>query len=128
MTTPIHVGRRKSSVARARLTRGSGRFTINGRELEDYFPTEKMRNAVMAPFETVEQVGVWDVDAKISGGGTTGQSDALKLAIARGLLEEDPQLRGVLKSAGLLTRDDRKVERKKYGLKKARRAPQFSKR
>lgn len=124
----IHVGRRKTSVARASITRGSGNFTINGRELEDYFPTEKMRNAVMAPFETVEQVGVWDVDANINGGGTTGQSDALKMAIARALLEEDPQLRGILKSAGLLTRDDRKVERKKYGLKKARRAPQFSKR
>ena len=128
MPTPIHVGRRKSSVARARLSRGSGTFLINGRELEDYFPTEKMRNAVMEPFETVEQVGAWDVVANINGGGTTGQSDALKLAIARALLDEDPQLRGVLKSAGLLTRDDRKVERKKYGLKKARRAPQFSKR
>jgi small subunit ribosomal protein S9 len=124
----IHVGRRKTSVARASITRGSGNFTINGRELEDYFPTEKMRNAVMAPFETVEQVGVWDVRANINGGGTTGQSDALKMALARALLDEDPQLRGVLKSAGLLTRDDRKVERKKYGLKKARRAPQFSKR
>lgn len=128
MTNPIHVGRRKSAVARARITRGSGNFTINGRELEDYFPTEKMRNAVMEPFETVEQVGVWDVEANINGGGTTGQSDALKMALARALMEEDPQLRGVLKEAGLLTRDDRKVERKKYGLKKARRAPQFSKR
>ncbi len=128
MSNPIHVGRRKSSVARARLSRGSGTFTINGRELEDYFPTEKMRNAVMLPFETVEQVGVWDVEANINGGGTTGQSDALKMAIARALMHEDPQLRGVLKEAGLLTRDDRKVERKKYGLKKARKAPQFSKR
>ena len=128
MTTPIHVGRRKSSVARARLSRGSGQFTINGRELEDYFPTEKMRNAVMAPFECVEQVGQWDVHANISGGGTTGQSDALKLAIARALEADDPQLRAPLKAAGLLTRDSRKVERKKYGLKKARRAPQFSKR
>ena len=124
----IHVGRRKSSVARARITRGSGSFSINGRELEDYFPTEKMRNSVLKPFETVEQVGTWDVEANIDGGGTTGQSDALKMAIARALVAEDPQLRGVLKSAGLLTRDDRKVERKKYGLKKARRAPQFSKR
>ncbi len=124
----IHVGRRKSSVARARITRGSGNFTINGRELEDYFPTEKMRNAVLKPFETVEQVGAWDVEANIDGGGTTGQSDALKMALARALEAEDPQLRGVLKEAGLLTRDDRKVERKKYGLKKARRAPQFSKR
>lgn len=124
----IHVGRRKSSVARARISRGSGTFTINGRDLETYFPTEKMRNSVMKPFETVEQVGVWDVEAKINGGGTTGQSDALKMALARALMDEDPQLRGVLKEAGLLTRDDRKVERKKYCLKKARRAPQFSKR
>ena len=128
MTTKIHVGRRKSAVARARLTRGSGRFEINGRALEDYFPTEKMRNAVVAPFETVEQTGQWDVVARINGGGTTGQSDALKLAIARALVDDDPQLRAPLKAAGLLTRDDRKVERKKYGLKKARRAPQFSKR
>lgn len=128
MTTQIHVGRRKTSVARARLSRGSGRFEINGRGLEDYFPTEKMRNAVMAPFETVEQVGQWDVVATIDGGGTTGQSDALKLAIARALVDDDPQLRPPLKAAGMLRRDDRKVERKKYGLKKARRAPQFSKR
>jgi small subunit ribosomal protein S9 len=128
MTTNIHVGRRKSAVARARLTRGSGRFEINGRELEDYFPTEKMRNAVIEPFATVEQIGQWDVVANIAGGGTTGQSDALKLAIARALIEDDPQLRAPLKAAGLLTRDSRKVERKKYGLKKARRAPQFSKR
>jgi small subunit ribosomal protein S9 len=128
MSTTIHVGRRKSAVARARLTRGSGQFTINGKALEEYFPTEKMRNAVTLPFETVEQVGMWDVSAKINGGGTTGQSDALKLAIARALLDDDPQLRGVLKSAGLLTRDSRKVERKKAGLKKARKASQFSKR
>ena len=128
MSTTIHVGRRKSAVARARISRGSGRFEINGRPLEDYFPTEKMRNAVMAPFETVEQVGQWDVVANINGGGTTGQSDALKMAIARALVDDDPQLRAPLKAAGHLTRDDRKVERKKYGLKKARRAPQFSKR
>jgi small subunit ribosomal protein S9 len=128
MSTKIHVGRRKSAVARARITRGSGQFTINGRSLEEYFPTEKMRNAVTAPFETVEQTGQWDVTARINGGGTTGQSDALKLAIARALADDDPQLRAPLKAAGLLTRDSRKVERKKYGLKKARRAPQFSKR
>ena len=124
----IHVGRRKTSVARASITRGSGNFTINGRELEDYFPTEKMRDAVTAPLKEVEQLGQWDVVATCKGGGTTGQSDALKLAIARALIEDDPQLRPPLKAAGMLTRDDRKVERKKYGLKKARRAPQFSKR
>ena len=128
MSSTIHVGRRKTAVARASITRGSGRFEINGRELEDYFPTEKMRDAVTAPFQTVEQLGQWDVTATIKGGGTTGQSDALKLALARALVEDDPQLRAPLKAAGLLTRDSRKVERKKYGLKKARRAPQFSKR
>ncbi len=128
MSNKIHVGRRKSAVARATLTRGSGKMTVNGKDLEVYFPTEKMRRAVMLPFNTVEQAGMWDVDARINGGGTTGQSDALKLAISRALLDNDAQLRPVLKSAGLLTRDSRKVERKKYGLKKARRASQFSKR
>ncbi len=128
MSSTIHVGRRKSAVARASITRGSGRWTINGKDLEVYFPTEKMRRAVLQPFNVVEQSGMWDVNARINGGGTTGQSDALKMAIARALLEDDPQLRPVLKAAGLLTRDSRKVERKKYGLKKARRASQFSKR
>ena len=124
----IHVGRRKSSVARARITRGSGQFTLNGKPLETYFTTEKLRAQVVEPFETVEQLGQWDVRARLNGGGTTGQAGALRLAIARALLEEDPELRAPLKAAGLLTRDARKVERKKYGLKKARRAPQFSKR
>ncbi len=124
----IHVGRRKSAVARARITRGSGEFTLNGKPLETYFTTEKLRAHVVEPFETVEQLGQWDVRARLNGGGTTGQAGALRLAIARALLEEDPELRAPLKAAGLLTRDARKVERKKYGLKKARRAPQFSKR
>ncbi len=124
----IHVGRRKSAVARARITRGSGQFTLNGKPLETYFTTEKLRAQVMEPFETIEQTGQWDVRARLNGGGTTGQAGALRLAIARALLEEDPELRAPLKAAGLLTRDARKVERKKYGLKKARRAPQFSKR
>ncbi len=124
----IHVGRRKSAVARARLTRGSGQFTLNGKPLETYFNTEKLRAHVMEPFETVEQTGQWDVSARLSGGGTTGQAGALRLAIARALVDDDAELRGPLKAAGLLTRDSRKVERKKYGLKKARRAPQFSKR
>ena len=124
----IHVGRRKSSVARARINRGSGQFTLNGKPLETYFTTEKLRAQVMEPFETVEQVGQWDVRARLNGGGTTGQAGALRLAIARALVEEDAELRAPLKAAGLLTRDARKVERKKYGLKKARRAPQFSKR
>ena len=124
----IHVGRRKSAVARARITRGSGQFTLNGKPLETYFTTEKLRAQVMEPFETIEQTGQWDVRARLNGGGTTGQAGALRLAIARALVEEDAELRAPLKAAGLLTRDARKVERKKYGLKKARRAPQFSKR
>ena len=128
MSNTIHVGRRKSAVARARISRGSGRITVNGKDLEVYFPTEKMRDAVKEPLVTVEQLGMWDVDVNVNGGGTTGQSDAVKMAVARALLHEDPELRPALKSAGLLTRDSRKVERKKYGLKKARRASQFSKR
>lgn len=128
MTTPIHTGRRKSSVARARVTRGSGQFTLNGRPLEDYFPTEKMRHVATEPFQVLEEEGKWDVVAKIHGGGTTGQAGALRLAIARALADDNPEWRGPLKSAGLLRRDARKVERKKYGLKKARKAPQYSKR
>ncbi len=128
MPRSIHVGRRKSAVARASISRGSGTFTLNGRPLDEYFPTEKLRSHVLEPFETIEQTGQWDVDARLHGGGTTGQAGALRLAIARALVAEDADLRAPLKSAGLLTRDARKVERKKYGLKKARRAPQFSKR
>lgn len=128
MAQQIFVGRRKSSVARARLVRGSGQFTLNGRPLEDYFPTEKMRYIVGAPFEVLEEQGKWDVHARLGGGGTTGQAGALRLAIARALAAEDESWRTPLKQAGMLTRDARKVERKKYGLKKARRAPQFSKR
>jgi small subunit ribosomal protein S9 len=124
----IHVGRRKTSVARASIVRGSGQFTLNGKPLDTYFTTEKLRAQVLEPFETIEQVGQWDVQARLTGGGTTGQAGALRMAIARALVEEDAELRGPLKAAGLLTRDARKVERKKYGLKKARRAPQFSKR
>ena len=124
----IHVGRRKTSIARASISRGSGQFTLNGKPLETYFTTEKLRAQVVEPFETVEQLGQWDVRARLNGGGTTGQAGALRLAIARALVEEDAELRAPLKAAGLLTRDARKVERKKYGLKKARRAPQFSKR
>ena len=102
-------GRRKTSVARVRLYDGSGEFSLNGRTLTDYFPDP-------------------DVAATLEGGGTTGQSDALRLGIARGLIAIDPELRPVLKKEGMLRRDDRMVERKKYGLRKARRAPQFTKR
>ncbi len=128
MSATIFTGRRKSAVARARVTRGSGQFSLNGRPLEDFFRTEKLRAHVLEPFEVLEQAGQWDVTARIHGGGTTGQAGALRLAIARALADWDADWRPPLKSAGLLTRDARKVERKKYGLKKARRAPQFSKR
>jgi small subunit ribosomal protein S9 len=128
MAEQIFVGRRKSSVARARVSRGSGQFTLNGKPLEEYFTTEKLRYAVLEPFTVLEEEGKWDVVAKLQGGGTTGQSGALRLAIARALAESDAEWRAPLKAAGLLTRDARRVERKKYGLKKARRAPQFSKR
>jgi small subunit ribosomal protein S9 len=128
MSDSIHTGRRKSAVARARVKRGSGQFSLNGRPLDDYFRTEKLRAHALEPLTVLEETGKWDVSARIHGGGTTGQAGALRLAIARALADEDPAWRAPLKSAGLLTRDARKVERKKYGLKKARRAPQFSKR
>jgi len=128
MPSTIFTGRRKTSVARARLSRGAGTLTLNDRPFEDYFPTEKQRSHVMEPFLVLEQVGQWNVDARLTGGGTTGQAGALRHAIARALAAHDPEWRAPLKAAGLLTRDSRAVERKKYGLKKARRAPQFSKR
>jgi small subunit ribosomal protein S9 len=124
----IFVGRRKTSVARARISRGAGNVTLNGRPLEQYFTTEKLRAHALEPLVVVEQLGAWDVDARIVGGGTTGQSGALRLAVARALVAEDPEWRAPLMAAGMLTRDARAVERKKYGLKKARRAPQYSKR
>ncbi len=128
MAEKIYVGRRKSAVARVRVRPGSGKFELNGRELEDYFRTEKHRYQVNEPFDVLEQSGRWDVTARIHGGGITGQAGALRLGIARALSEHDPEWRGPLKDAGLLRRDARKVERKKYGLKKARKASQFSKR
>jgi small subunit ribosomal protein S9 len=124
----IFTGRRKTSVARVRLERGSGTFSLNGRPLEDYFPTETLQAAVREPFEVTQSMGTFDVIARIHGGGTTGQAGAVRLGIARALEDEEPDWRAPLKSAGLLTRDARKTERKKYGLKKARKAPQYSKR
>jgi small subunit ribosomal protein S9 len=121
-------GRRKESVARVRLRDGSGHVTLNGRALEAYFPTMAIRLRVMEPLQITQTQGRYDVDATLEGGGTTGQSDALRLGIARALVELDPELRSTLKKAGMLRRDDRQVERKKYGLRKARRAPQYTKR
>lgn len=121
-------GRRKSSVARVRLRTGTGQFTLNGKALDAYFPTMAQRIRVLEPLRVAEVEGRYDVDATLEGGGTTGQADALRLGIARALIEIDPELRSTLKKQGLLTRDDRRVERKKYGLRKARRAPQYTKR
>ena len=121
-------GRRKSSIARVRLYSGTGQISLNGRALDDYFPLAALRQRVLEPLRAVEVEGQYDVHAKLEGGGTTGQSDALRLGIARALVEVDPEHRPTLKKAGMLTRDSRRVERKKYGLRKARRAPQFTKR
>jgi len=122
------VGRRKESVARVRLRDGSGRVVLNGRALEDYFPTMAIRMRVMEPFQIAQVQGRYDVDAILEGGGVNGQADALRLGIARALITVDPEMRPTLKKAGLLTRDARAVESKKYGLRKARRAVQYTKR
>jgi small subunit ribosomal protein S9 len=130
MATPLTqtTGRRKEAVARARLRPGTGTLTINGKSFEQYFPTDAQRMVVSEPLRVAEVEGTYDVDASIHGGGVTGQAGALRMAIARSLVELDPELRAPLKHAGLLTRDARKKESKKYGLKKARKAPQFTKR
>jgi small subunit ribosomal protein S9 len=124
----MYTGRRKSSVARVRLTAGTGQITVNGRPLLDYFQVEANRRAVVEPFHVTESEGRFDVVARLHGGGTSGQAGALAHGIARALEVEEPEWRPLLKKAGLLTRDAREVERKKYGLKKARKAPQYSKR
>ena len=122
------VGRRKRSVVRVRLYDGTGQISLNGRSLEDYFPSMAQRIRVLEPLRTAGMEGRYDVAATLEGGGTTGQTDALRLGIARALVSLNPELRTPLKRAGMLTRDSRVVERKKYGLRKARRAPQFTKR
>ena len=121
-------GRRKEAVARVRLRPGTGRFELNGRTLEDYFPSRAQRMVVTGPLRTIDREKDFDVLARIHGGGTTGQAGALRHGIARALIEMDESLRGVLKAEGYLTRDPREKERRKYGLKKARKAPQYSKR
>ncbi|HEU4481303.1 MAG TPA: 30S ribosomal protein S9 [Actinomycetota bacterium] len=121
-------GRRKEAVCRARLLQGSGRWEINGRPFEDYFPSATNRMIVTEPLRLTETEGRYDIIAKIEGGGTTGQAGALRHAISKALVDMDPDLRPALKKAGFLTRDAREKERRKYGLKKARKAPQYSKR
>jgi small subunit ribosomal protein S9 len=122
------VGRRKSSVARVYLKRGKGEWHINGRSLADYFPRSAYQTLIEKPFQAIESVGEYDVMVNVRGGGLTGQAGAIQLGIARALLVEDEDRRSVLRREGLLTRDPRKVERKKYGQPKARKRFQFSKR
>jgi small subunit ribosomal protein S9 len=133
VTTPTHeliqtVGRRKEAIVRVRLVPGTGQYKLNGRTLEEYFPNKVHQQAINEPFTTLEKGNQYDVIARLSGGGVSGQAGALRLAIARALIEADADDRPALKREGFLTRDPRVKERKKYGLKKARKAPQYSKR
>jgi small subunit ribosomal protein S9 len=122
------VGRRKEAVVRVRVVPGTGEFKLNGRPLEEYFPNKVHQQLIREPLVTVEKPESFDIFARLHGGGISGQAGALRLAIARALVEVDADDRPVLKKAGFLKRDARAVERKKYGLKKARKAPQYSKR
>ncbi len=128
MPATITVGRRKDAVARVKLVEGSGKITVNSRELEKYFPLEMHRGEVMRPFIVTDTVGRYDAIVNVQGGGMTGQAGAVKLGIARSLVAVDEDMKTALRGAGLLTRDPRMVERKKYGQKKARKRFQFSKR
>ena len=121
-------GRRKSSIARVRLVEGKGTITINGKNIDEYLGTDTLKVIVRQPLNATNTVDKYDVICSVQGGGFTGQAGAIRLGIARALLEANSEYRPTLKSAGFLTRDPRMKERKKYGLKKARRAPQFSKR
>jgi len=126
--TTLGTGRRKEAVARVRVIPGTGKFELNGRTLEEYFPSRSHRMIVSAPLRAVGKEKDLDVQALLDGGGVSGQAGALRHGIARALIELDPELRPTLKSEGMLTRDAREKERRKYGLKKARKAPQYSKR
>ena len=130
MTIPLTqtTGRRKRAVARVRIRPGKGVITINSRTLEDYFPSDTHRRELSEPLKLVEVEENYDVDVTLHGGGPSGQAGAVRLGIARALVELDPEVRDTLKKAGCLRRDPRKKESKKYGLKKARKAPQYSKR
>jgi len=123
-----NTGRRKRAVARVRIRPGQGAITINRRPFEDYFTSATHRMVVTEPLRVVNRGEEYDIDATIDGGGVAGQAGAMRLGIARSMVELDPELRSMLKKAGLLTRDAREKESKKYGLKKARKAPQYSKR
>ncbi|HEY8080852.1 MAG TPA: 30S ribosomal protein S9 [Acidimicrobiales bacterium] len=130
MTKPLtqSTGRRKQAVARVRLRPGTGVITVNARGFDQYFTSATHRMVVVEPLRLTNLVETYDIDATIDGGGVAGQAGAMRLGITRSLVELDPELRGSLKKAGLLTRDSREKESKKYGLKKARKAPQYSKR
>ncbi|MDD2585953.1 MAG: 30S ribosomal protein S9 [Syntrophomonadaceae bacterium] len=121
-------GRRKEAVARVRLVPGDGNITINKRNFEDFFPNKTSRLIVQQPLEVTEMAGRFDLICRVQGGGVTGQAGAVQLGIARALIKANPDLRALLKQSGFLTRDPRMKERKKYGLHKARKAPQYSKR
>lgn len=121
-------GRRKTAVARVRLVPGSGRFVVNGRPAEEYFPLRSLQTIIEQPLRVTDNLGKFDVVAKVEGGGINGQAGAVRHGLSRALLKVDQMFRPSLKKEGLLTRDPRMKERKKYGLKGARRAPQFSKR
>ena len=121
-------GRRKSSVARVRLYQGTGKVTINGRDIDDYFGLETLKLIVRQPLNLTETTEKFDIECRVAGGGVTGQAGAIRHGISRALVLVNPEYRASLKAAGFMTRDPRMKERKKYGLKAARRAPQFSKR
>lgn len=127
-TTFLGTGRRKSSVARVRIMPGKGNLTLNGKSLDEYLPTEVLRNLVKMPFDVTGTSGKFDMIAKVEGGGLSGQAGAVRHGLARALVAANEENKPALKSAGFLTRDSRMKERKKPGLKKARKAPQFSKR
>jgi small subunit ribosomal protein S9 len=124
----IHVGRRKTAVARTFISPGSGRITVNGRPVDGYFPDKNLLDAIRMPFTVTETNDRYDATIRVRGGGTHGQAGAVRMSIARALLSIDEDMRPRLRAAGLLTRDSRMVERKKYGQKKARKRFQFSKR
>ena len=124
----LGTGRRKSSVARVYMTPGTGNIIVNGKTLDEYLPLETLRMVVRSPMEVTETLGTWDIKINVFGGGYTGQSGAIRHGISRALLKASDDYRPKLKAVGFLTRDPRVKERKKYGLKGARRAPQFSKR
>lgn len=124
----LGTGRRKKSVARVRIKSGNGNITVNKRDLDEYFGYETLKMLVKSPLVLTDKLGSYDVFVNVKGGGFTGQAGAIRHGIARALISAEPELRGPVKKAGYLTRDPRMKERKKYGLKAARRAPQFSKR